>query len=149
MFLSLQKSIEITLIVLVTVQYALALFCLLKLAYFDVTKREYVLWNLFIMLVFFVGSAVFLIYYYMHPDKRIGKAPEAQRTSNAQDEPQKETEDKSADGEQPDADGKEVNAPSAPDGEKSDKESRAEVSEDQADTEKSDDTPADGGEATD
>ncbi|MCM1367680.1 MAG: hypothetical protein NC184_02570 [Roseburia sp.] len=76
MFLSLQKSIEITLIALVAVQYAIALFCLLKLAYFDVSKREYVLWNLLIMLVFFIGSGVFLVYYYMHPDKHIGKAPE-------------------------------------------------------------------------
>ncbi len=47
---------------LTVVQYVFAIFCLLKLAYLDITKREYVLWNLFILLVIFIGGIVFLIY---------------------------------------------------------------------------------------
>ncbi len=50
-------------IVVVAAQYALALFCLLKLAYLDIPKKQYVLWNLLILIVFFIGAAVFLVYY--------------------------------------------------------------------------------------
>lgn len=53
----------VIIIAVVAVQYAFALFCLLKLAFLDVTKKEYVLWNLFILLVFFIGGIAFLIYY--------------------------------------------------------------------------------------
>ncbi|MCH5162179.1 MAG: hypothetical protein J1G38_01665 [Clostridiales bacterium] len=65
MFLSaLEPYVVVILIVIVALQYAFALFCLLKLAYLDITKREYVLWNLFILLVFFIGDIAFLVYYY-------------------------------------------------------------------------------------
>ncbi len=65
MFLSaLQTPIVVAIIIVVAVQYAFALFCLLKLAYLDISKREYVLWNLFILLVFFIGGIAFLVYYY-------------------------------------------------------------------------------------
>ena len=62
----------VIIIAVVAVQYAFALFCLLKLAFLDITKREYVLWNLLILLVFFIGGIAFLIYYYKVKDtKRI------------------------------------------------------------------------------
>lgn len=48
----------------VAAQYALALFCLTKLAYLKLSTRVYVVWNITILLVFFVGSIVFLVYYY-------------------------------------------------------------------------------------
>ncbi len=65
MFLSaIEPYIVVTLIIIIAVQYAIALFCLLKLAYLDIDKRTYVLWNLFILLVFFIGDIAFLIYYY-------------------------------------------------------------------------------------
>ena len=51
-------------IVAVVVQYAYALFCLLKLAYLDIPKKHYVLWNLLILLGIFIGPTVFLVYYY-------------------------------------------------------------------------------------
>lgn len=71
-FLSLQTAVVVSIILVVAVQYAFALFCLLKLAYLDITKKEYVLWNLFILLVFFIGGAVFLVYWFKVKDtKRI------------------------------------------------------------------------------
>lgn len=57
------KAVIGIIIAIVAVQYGIALFCLLKLAYLDLTKKEYVLWNLFILLVFFIGDIAFLIYY--------------------------------------------------------------------------------------
>ena len=73
MFLSaLQPYVVVIIIAIVAVQYAIALFCLLKLAYLDISKREYVLWNLFILIVVFVGDIAFLIYYYkVGKNKRI------------------------------------------------------------------------------
>lgn len=71
MFLSaLQPYVVGIIIAIVAVQYAIATFCLLKLAYLDISKREYVLWNLFILLVFFVGDAVFLAYYFRVKDTK-------------------------------------------------------------------------------
>ena len=62
----------VIIIAVVAVQYAFALFCLLKLAFLDITKKEYVLWNLLILIVFFIGGIAFLIYYYKVKDtKRI------------------------------------------------------------------------------
>ncbi len=63
MFLCVEKYVIGIVIAVVAVQYAFALFCLLKLAYLDITKREYVLWNLFILLIFFIGGISFLVYY--------------------------------------------------------------------------------------
>lgn len=54
---------------LLLLQYGVAVFCLTRLAYCKLSVRAYVLWNLFILLVFFVGSIVFLVYYYTHRDK--------------------------------------------------------------------------------
>lgn len=62
----------VIIIAVIAVQYAFALFCLLKLAYLDISKKEYTLWNLFILLVFFIGGAVFLVYWFKVKDtKRI------------------------------------------------------------------------------
>lgn len=94
MFLSaLQGYIVAIIVYIVVLQYAFALFCLLKLAYLDLDKKYYVLWNLFILIVFFIGGAVFLAYYFKHPELRIPKDPaEATETSAPQEEaPQEET----------------------------------------------------------
>lgn len=74
MFLcAVQPYIVAVIIAVIVAQYAFALFCLLKLAYLDLGKKQYVLWNLFILLIFFIGGAAFLVYYYKHPDLRIQK----------------------------------------------------------------------------
>lgn len=89
MFLSaIQPYVVAIIIVLIVLQYAFALFCLLKLAYFDVSRRDYILWNLFILLGVFVGGIVFLVYYYKHPEKLIPKTP----TEKIEDAPAEETE---------------------------------------------------------
>lgn len=76
MFLSaLQGYIVAIIVCIVVLQYAFALFCLLKLAYLDLPKKYYVLWNLFVLLIFFIGGAVFLVYYFKHPELRIPKDP--------------------------------------------------------------------------
>ena len=83
-------------IAVIAAQYALALFCLLKLAYLDISKKQYVLWNLFILIVFFIGAAVFLVYYRKVKDeKRITPYVEEQ-------EPQEQAgeENSAADGEE-------------------------------------------------
>lgn len=98
MFLSaLQTPVVVAIIIVVAVQYAFALFCLLKLAYLDISKRDYVLWNLFILLVFFIGGIAFLVYYYkVGKNKRIPPyTPEAdalQASENTADEQKSETE---------------------------------------------------------
>lgn len=63
MFLSLEQPVVITLIAIIAAQYAFATFCLMKLATLDLPRKNYVLWNLFILLVFFIGGIVFLVYY--------------------------------------------------------------------------------------
>ena len=76
MFLSaLQPYVVLIIIAVVMVQYAFAIYCLLKLAYMNLSKNYYILWNLFILIVFFIGGAVFLVYYYKHPELRIKSAP--------------------------------------------------------------------------
>ncbi len=64
MFLSLEQPIVISLIAVIAVQYAFATFCLMKLATLDLSRKNYILWNVFILLVFFVGDIAFLIYYF-------------------------------------------------------------------------------------
>ena len=74
MFLSaLQPYVVFIIIAVVLMQYAFAIFCLLKLAYMDLDKNRYILWNLFILIVLFIGGAVFLVYYSKHPELRIPK----------------------------------------------------------------------------
>lgn len=74
MFLSaLQAYVVFIIIAVVLVQYAFAVFCLLKLAYMDISRNRYILWNVFILIVFFIGCAVFLVYYGRHPELRISK----------------------------------------------------------------------------
>lgn len=63
---------------IVVLQYAFALFCLLKLAYLDISRKSYILWNLFILIVFFIGGAAFLIYYFKHPELKIAAVPPPQ-----------------------------------------------------------------------
>ena len=91
MFLSaLQAYVVFIIIAVVLVQYAFAVFCLLKLAYMDISRNRYILWNVFILIVFFIGCAVFLVYYSKHPELRISKdaVPPAQteQTENAEEE---------------------------------------------------------------
>lgn len=89
MFLSaIQPYVVAIIIVLIVLQYAFALFCLLKLAYFDVSRRDYILWNLFILIGIFVGGIAFLAYYYKHPEKLIPKTP----TEKIEDAPIEQTE---------------------------------------------------------
>lgn len=89
MFLSaLQPYVVLIIIAGVLLQYAFAVFCLLKLAYIDVDKNQYILWNLLILIVFYIGGAVFLVYYYKHPELRIAK--DALVQSNEGDDEQKQ-----------------------------------------------------------
>ena len=100
MFISaLQTPVVVAIIIVIAVQYAFALFCLLKLAYLDITKREYVLWNLFILLVFFIGGIAFLVYYYkVGKDKRIPPyVPESDKAGADAESAQGETESAEAD----------------------------------------------------
>lgn len=69
MLLSLETPVVISLVALIAVQYAFATFCLMKLARLDLPRKNYVLWNLFILLVFIIGGTVFLIYYFKVKDK--------------------------------------------------------------------------------
>ncbi|MDE6029176.1 MAG: hypothetical protein K2F90_02500 [Clostridiales bacterium] len=74
MFLSaLQPYVVLIIIAAVLLQYAFAVFCLLKLAYMDFDKKKYILWNVFILIVFYIGGVVFLVYYSKHPELRISK----------------------------------------------------------------------------
>ncbi len=89
-------------IAIVAVQYGTALFCLMKLAYLDISKKEYVLWNLFILLVFFIGDIVFLVYYSKVKDTKSIMPLEEVQTSTTADSP---TGEESADDEPPAASG--------------------------------------------
>lgn len=99
MFLSaLQGYVVFIIIAVVMLQYAFAVFCLLKLAYLDLSKQHYFLWNLFILIVFFIGGIVFLVYYSKHPELRIPKdaLPEenkAEKTEEAQVEQESDNSD--------------------------------------------------------
>ncbi len=95
-FLSIQGYVIGIIIGVVAVQYAFALFCLLKLAYMDFDKRQYILWNIFILIVFFIGGAVFLVYYYKHPDKRVPKEPVAVQPDTQDDTQQDVAEESTA-----------------------------------------------------
>lgn len=97
MFLSaIQPYVVAIIIVLIVLQYAFALFCLLKLAYFDVSRRDYILWNLFILIGVFVGGIAFLVYYYKHPEKLIPKTP----TEKIEDAPSEQAETEQAEAEE-------------------------------------------------
>lgn len=102
MFLNaLQPYIIGTIVAVVLVQYAFALFCLLKLAYFDVSKKQYILWNLFILIVFFIGGAVFLVYYFKHPQLLIKKAPDSRSSDADKGSAEEQTGEESTEKEQP------------------------------------------------
>ncbi|MCI9404930.1 MAG: hypothetical protein HFJ21_02830 [Clostridia bacterium] len=73
----LQPHVVGILIAVVVLQYAFAIFCLMKLAYLDVTKKEYVLWNLLILLVFFIGGGAFLVYHHKVKEYRSIKPSES------------------------------------------------------------------------
>ena len=97
MFLcALQTSAVIAIIAVIAVQYAFALFCLLKLAYLDITKKEYVLWNLFILIVFFIGGIAFLIYYFKVKDKKAIKPVTDQKPEEIADAENAETNEPAA-----------------------------------------------------
>ena len=73
-----QPYVVFIVIAVVMVQYGFAIYCLLKLAYMNLSRNHYILWNLFILIVFFIGGAVFLVYYFKHPELRIKSAPDSQ-----------------------------------------------------------------------
>ncbi len=54
----------VVLLPLVVAQYVLAIFALTRLAMCRLPAKKYVVWNIAIVLAFFVGSIVFLCYYY-------------------------------------------------------------------------------------
>ena len=102
MFLSaVQPYIVAIIIAVIVVQYAFALFCLLKLAYLDIDKKYYILWNVFILIVFFIGGAVFLVYYYKHPELKLSNAPTAEQAEQAQQSEQAEQTDSAQNAETP------------------------------------------------
>ena len=49
---------------LVVAQYALAVFALTRLALCRLPAKKYIVWNIAVVLAFFVGPIVFLCYYY-------------------------------------------------------------------------------------
>lgn len=97
MFLSaLQGYVVFIIIAVVMLQYAFAIFCLLKLAYMDLPKERYILWNLFVLIVFFIGGIVFLVYYSKHPELRIQKdeiVPEQNTIEQSEDKKEENTEE--------------------------------------------------------
>lgn len=93
MFLcALQPYVVFIIIAAVLLQYAFAVFCLLKLAYMDFDKKKYILWNLLILIVFYIGGVVFLVYYNKHPELRIAKDAPAENKESATEENQEGTE---------------------------------------------------------
>ena len=86
---------------LLLVQYILAIFTLTRLALARLPIKIYVVWNLVILFVVFIGSIVFLIYYYCHrrkigqaiiaeEDARAATAEKAKEPEKAQEEEQKQ-----------------------------------------------------------
>ncbi|MDE7406176.1 MAG: hypothetical protein K2M89_04825 [Clostridiales bacterium] len=91
MFLcALQPYVVFIIIAAVLLQYAFAVFCLLKLAYMDFDKKKYILWNLLILIVFYIGGVVFLVYYSKHPELRIAKDVPAQNNEGVTAEKQED-----------------------------------------------------------
>lgn len=97
MFLSTPSYVIAIIVSVVVLQYAFALFCLLKLAYFDIPRNQYILWNVFILIVFFIGGGVFLYYYYTHKDKHLSKQPEIIEEKSAEEKTSDGADNKSAD----------------------------------------------------
>ena len=95
----LQPYVVVIIIAVVLLQYAFAIFCLLKLAYMSLSKERYILWNLFILIVFFIGGAVFLVYYSKHPELKIKDAP-AQDNAAEPEAEQTQAEEQKARGEE-------------------------------------------------
>ena len=87
------------------VQYAVAVFALTRLALCGFPAKKYVLWNISIVLAFFVGPTAFLIRYYLKykPETEAkeaeSKACEAQETETpAESKTPSEREDGKTDG---------------------------------------------------
>lgn len=55
---------------LIAAQYILAVGGLIALSRRELAKKSYVIWNIVILLVFFAGSAVFLIYNKICPNPK-------------------------------------------------------------------------------
>lgn len=89
----------IIIIAVVAVQYGFAIFCLLKLAYLDISKKQYALWNVFILLVFFIGGIVFLAYWSKVKDKKTIQPfapPASENVENKSDDETPETDNAEA-----------------------------------------------------
>lgn len=90
---SLGWQVVIPIVVCVIVQMPIAMFCLYKLARVDQPLSRYILWNIFIIVVFFIGDAVFLIYYYKSKNvKLIDMTPVASASGEAEGAPDQSTE---------------------------------------------------------
>lgn len=63
-------QIILPIVICVIVQVPLALFCLYRLARLNIPIWEYLLWNVLIIIVFFIGDAIFLVYYAKVKDKK-------------------------------------------------------------------------------
>lgn len=61
------SSVWIILAPLIAAQYILATVGLIMLSHRDIPTKNYVIWNLVILLVFFVGTITFLIYDRIRP----------------------------------------------------------------------------------
>lgn len=61
------SSVWIILAPLIAAQYILATVGLVVLSRRDIPTKNYVIWNLVILLVFFVGTILFLIYNRVNP----------------------------------------------------------------------------------
>ena len=59
----------------IAAQYLLACITLIVLSKRNCTTKSYVLWNIFILAVFFVGSIVFLVYNAIKPRDRTEENP--------------------------------------------------------------------------
>ncbi|MDR2202385.1 MAG: hypothetical protein LBP26_06485 [Clostridiales bacterium] len=70
---------------LALVQYAAALFCLVKLVLLDLPPRRFWPWNLFILLALFVGPAAFLICYFRFRQKVFPPRPDFSENSDSVD----------------------------------------------------------------
>lgn len=82
MLLSLSKPLMIIL-PLFFAQYILAIFALTRLALARM-GRKYLVWNIVIMLVFFIGSIVFLGYYYGKRKKQVAALERAEAEAAAE-----------------------------------------------------------------
>lgn len=99
----------VVLLPLVVAQYVLAIFALTRLAMCRLPAKKYVVWNIAIVLAFFVGSIVFLCYYY---GKRRAQALAEEAAEEAARRDNAAAAGDGADGDRPQNGGEEVHSAS-------------------------------------